>query len=73
MSIREPSIDRLLDKIDSKYKIAYIAAKRARQISQDGLSQFDYADDLGEEVSVKAVGIALEEIYHDAVNFELAD
>lgn len=73
MSMREPSVDKLLDKIDSKYKIAYIAAKRARQISSDGLSQMDYNEELPEPVSSKSVGLALEEILHDVVNYELEE
>ena len=73
MSMREPSVDKLLEKIDSKYKIAYIAAKRARQISNTGLSQMDYVTDLPEATSAKSVGLALEEILHDVVNYELEE
>jgi DNA-directed RNA polymerase subunit omega len=73
MSMREPSVDKLLEKIDSKYKIAYIAAKRARQISSDGVSQMDYNEELPEPMSSKSVGLALEEILHDALDFELEE
>lgn len=73
MSMRELSVDKLLDKIDSKYKIAYIAAKRARQISNDGLSQMDYNEELPEAISSKSVGLALEEILNDALKFELEE
>ena len=73
MSMREPSVDKLLEKIDSKYKIAYIAAKRARQISSDGLSQMDFIEELPEATSAKSVGLALEEILHDVIEFELED
>ena len=61
--MRYPSIDKLLDKVDSKYKIAYIAAKRARQIV-DGLPTAKCA---------KPVGVALEEILNDVVDFELKE
>jgi len=71
--MREPSVDKLLEKIDSKYKIAYIAAKRARQISNDGVSQMDYVTDLPEATSAKSVGLALEEILYDVVNYELEE
>lgn len=71
--MRELSVDKLLDKIDSKYKIAYIAAKRARQISKDGLSQMDYNEELPEAISSKSVGLALEEILNDALKFELEE
>jgi len=73
MSMREPSVDKLLEKIDSKYKIAYIAAKRARQISNDGQSQMDYVEDLPNANSAKSVGQALEEILHDVVSYELEE
>jgi len=71
--MREPSVDKLLDKIDSKYKIAYIAAKRARQISEDGVSQMDYDETLPEQMSCKSVGLALEEILHNALRYELEE
>jgi len=73
MSMREPSVDKLLEKIDSKYKIAYIAAKRARQISSDGQSQMDYVDELPDAVSTKSVGLALEEILNDVIAYELEE
>ena len=73
MSMREPSVDKLLEKIDSKYKIAYIAAKRARQISNSGVSQMDYVEELPESVSVKSVGLALEEILNDVISYELEE
>jgi len=73
MSMRELSVDKLLERIDSKYKIAYIAAKRARQISNSDASQMDYVTELPEAISVKSVGLALEEILHDVVDFELKE
>jgi len=73
MALSEPSVDKLLDKIDSKYKIAYIAAKRARQISVDKTSQMDYVEDLPAGASSKSVGLALEEILHDVVDYELEE
>ena len=57
--MRYPSIDKLLDKVDSKYKIAYIAAKRARQIVNDGQSQLDYVDGLPTAKCAKPVGLSL--------------
>ena len=73
MSMREPSVDKLLDVIDSKYKIAYVAAKRARQIVEEGESQLDYVEDLPHAKSKKSVGLALEEILHEAVDFKLIE
>ena len=51
-----PSIDSLLEKIDSKYSLVSVAAKRARkmQINQD--------QKIAKPVSYKSVGKALEEI-----------
>lgn len=51
-----PSIDKLLDKVDSKYSLCTISAKRAKEIH----SKKDYI--LEEYQSPKEVGQALEEI-----------
>lgn len=61
--LRYPSIDNLLTKIDSKYKLAYASAKRAKIIKEE------------EYVSVtpkssKPVGVALEEILADKIEIE---
>lgn len=53
--LRYPSIDDLLQVVDSKYKLAYISAKRAKIIKKDGYSSV-------ENKCVKPVGKALEEI-----------
>lgn len=53
--LRYPSIDKLLEVVDSKYKLAYIAAKRAKIIKNDNYSSVN-------NKCVKAVGMALEEI-----------
>lgn len=53
--LRYPSIDDLLEVVDSKYKLAYIAAKRAKIIKSDKFSSVDNKCE-------KAVGQALEEI-----------
>jgi len=52
-----PSIDKLLNTIDSKYSLVTIAAKRARQLQQDEKPLLD------KYVSYKYVGKSLEEIY----------
>ena len=67
--MRYPSIDKLLDKVDSKY----IAAKRARQIVDAGQSQLDYVDGLPTAKCAKPVGVALEELLNDVVDFELKE
>lgn len=53
--LRYPSIDNLLTVVDSKYKLAYIAAKRAKIIKKDEYSSV-------ENKCVKPVGKALEEV-----------
>lgn len=59
-----PSIDELVKKVDSKYSLVVAASRRARMI-RDGAKV-----ELEEVRSNKHVGIALEEIYHDAIQFE---
>lgn len=61
--LRYPSIDELLEVIDSKYKLAYISAKRAKIIKQDDYSSVD-------NKCVKPVGQALEEILAGKVSAE---
>jgi len=58
--LRYPSIDDLLQVIDSKYKLAYIAAKRAKIIKRD-----EYSSVVNR--CVKPVGKALEEILEKKV------
>lgn len=57
--MRYPSIDLLLDKIDSKYKLAYVSAKRAREIDEDEWTSCE------DGLCVKPIGQALEEIIAD--------
>jgi DNA-directed RNA polymerase subunit omega len=57
-----PSIDKLLDKINYKYKLVHIASKIARVIESQ-------KKDLPELLCHKAVGKALEEIINDKVKF----
>lgn len=59
-----PSIDRLLDKVDSKYSLVVAAAKRARML-RDGSKT-----ELRQKRSHKFVGLALEEIYEDHISYE---
>lgn len=60
-----PSIDSLLTKIDSKYSLVSVAAKRARRLQQ---SEKLY---LSKYVSHKPVGKALEEIHADRLTFRI--
>lgn len=53
--LRYPSIDDLLEQIDSKYKLVYASSKVAKIIERDNIKVEDAK-------CVKSVGIALEEI-----------
>lgn len=59
--MRYPSVDLLLEKIDSKYKLAYVAAKRAKIIEAEDFVAIEDA------ICAKSVGQALEEILQDKV------
>jgi len=64
--LRYPSIDNLLTKIDSKYKLAYTSAKRAKKIKEE------------EYVAVtpkcsKPVGQALEEILAGKIEIDFEE
>ncbi len=60
-----PPIDSLLEKIDSKYSLVSVAAKRARNLQKTG------AAPTIEPRSFKNVGIALEEIHANTLTFEV--
>lgn len=51
-----PSIDSLLDQVDSKYSLVILASKRAHELDAGAQSTMDDFE------SVKSVGMALEEI-----------
>lgn len=61
--MRYPSIDKLLDKIDSKYKLVYAASKVAAILESEKL-------DVDGTRCVKSIGIALEEIIDGKVHIE---
>ncbi|WP_349401863.1 DNA-directed RNA polymerase omega subunit [Candidatus Phytoplasma solani] len=57
-----PSIDKLLDQINSKYKLVHVASKIAHIIEKQKKPLFELRCN-------KAIGKALEEIIHDKVKF----
>ena len=61
--LRYPSIDALLDKIPSKYKLVYAASKVARLLEEANL-EVEYS------ISEKSIGVALEEIIAGRVTIE---
>ena len=54
--MRYPSVDALLEKVDSKYKLAIMAARRAHIIEEEDYTSLD------DPICVKPIGEALEEI-----------
>lgn len=58
-----PSINELLEKVDSRYTLVVVAAKRARQIIDEGR--------LGvESCSQKPVSIATQEIFEEKIAYK---
>ncbi|MEG0021652.1 MAG: DNA-directed RNA polymerase subunit omega [Bacilli bacterium] len=61
--MRNPSIDKLLNKVGSKYLLVNIVSKRAKEIDETGFYQMKES----EYKSSKSVGRTLEEIAKDLV------
>ena len=64
--MRHPSIDKLLNKVGSKYLLVHVVAKRAKEIENNGFYQMKEC----EYKSVKPIGRALEEIAKDLVRIK---
>lgn len=65
----EPSVDEILNKVDSRYELVHLASKRARDIIRSGLKGDDARNDPGvkippltEDASERAVSQAAKEI-----------
>ncbi|KMK77155.1 DNA-directed RNA polymerase subunit omega [Alkalihalobacillus pseudalcaliphilus] len=61
-----PSIDSLMDKLDSKYTLVTVSAKRAREMKEDT----SRGPLVTKPHSYKPVGLALEEIVGEQLRFE---
>ena len=59
MSMVDPSIDYLTEKVDSKYTLAMLAGKSARELTVPG-----------QNLPEKEVSIALKEIANDTITYE---
>lgn len=76
MSVIEPEIDLLLSKVDSKYTLCIVSAKRARQINDMIHGVRDQAvlsvapTQLAQITSTKPLTLALNEIASDDVSYE---
>jgi len=57
-----PSIKELLEKVDSRYTLVVLSAKRARQLTEDDMQT-------GDGYSKKPVSIAVEEINEGKVTY----
>ncbi len=75
----EPTIDQLLSRVDSKYSLVVLAARRAREInsyySQLGEGRGEFVPPLVESGGLrnKPLSIAMEEIAQDKVTYERTD
>ena len=65
MSMVNPSTDALLTKVDSRYGLVVLAAKRARQLLEDG-------DLKVQQQSTKDVTNALEEIVEGKISYHIS-
>ncbi|AFM42577.1 DNA-directed RNA polymerase subunit omega [Desulfosporosinus acidiphilus SJ4] len=61
--MKQPSLDKLMEKVDSKYTLVIVVAKRARSIMEEGKHE-----DLSK--GVKSVSISLEEISKSTSSYE---
>jgi len=68
--LRYPSMDHLLKQIDSKYKLAYTAALRAKKLKETYNVEEDTYETTVEYKSSKPVGIALEEIQEGTIDID---
>ena len=64
-----PSIDKLLNIVNSKYELVHIAARRSKQISRDGYLQRPES----EYKSKKNIGRALEEVSEGLIEVKKRD
>lgn len=62
-----PSVDALMEKINSKYTLVSISARRARELSMGAESMLD------EKPSQKFVGVALREIMQEKLTYKIPD
>lgn len=61
-----PSIDKILNVVDSKYALVYVVSNR----SKDMIKTKHYQMDENEYKSSKPIGRALEEVYEDLIHIE---
>ena len=59
-----PSIDKILNVVNSKFALVYIASKRSKEMQKTGYFQ----KKLNEYKSTKTIGMALEEVYDNLIH-----
>jgi DNA-directed RNA polymerase subunit omega len=64
ISVIEPSIDKLLQKVGSKYLLVNVVSKRVKEMEEKNHYQMKEK----EYKSKKPIGKALEEIYNDLIH-----
>ncbi|MDP4096824.1 DNA-directed RNA polymerase subunit omega [Paenibacillus sp. P96] len=62
-----PSIDEMMNKVDSKYSLVVAASRRARLLREGEKTE------LKQPKSHKQVGVALEEIYNNLLKVERSE
>lgn len=62
MSMLEPELDKILEKVDCRYTLVMEVAKRARQL-------VDGAQGLTEDVDPNPVSEAVKEVYEDRITY----
>lgn len=61
-----PSIDKILNVVDSKYALVYVVSERAKQMTKTDY----YQKPIKEYKSAKNIGRALEEVYEGLIHIE---
>ena len=61
-----PSIDKILNVVDSKYALVYVIAERSKQMTKTNY----YQKPLNEYKCKKEIGRALEEVYDGLIHIE---
>ena len=61
-----PSIDKILNIVDSKYALVYVVAERSKQMTKTGYFQ----KSIKEYKCQKNIGRALEEVYDGLIHIE---
>lgn len=61
-----PSIDKILNIVDSKYELVYVASERAKQMTKTDY----YQKPIKEYKCEKNIGRALEEVYEGLIHIE---